>query len=95
MIHIYSIFFLTEGDIDQPAKGTAVVKYSLLPGDSEPDREDTTPTTVSGLGQGKNISIIQAHLQDKASALNSSSELSLPVDSGQIYAHQQGVTCKH
>ncbi|ONM41551.1 hypothetical protein ZEAMMB73_Zm00001d044550 [Zea mays] len=72
-----------EGDIDQPAKETAVIKYSLLPGDSEHDREDTTPTTVSRLGQGKNIGIIQARLQDKASALTSSSELPLLVDSGQ------------
>lgn len=72
-----------EGDIDQPAKETAVIKYSLLPGDSEHDREDTTPATVSRLGQGKNIGIIQARLQDKASALTSSPELPLPVDSSQ------------
>ncbi|ONM62964.1 hypothetical protein ZEAMMB73_Zm00001d000217 [Zea mays] len=41
-----------EGDIDQPAKETAVIKYSLLPGDSEHDREDTTPATVSRLDGG-------------------------------------------
>lgn len=38
---------------------------------------------MSRLGQGKNIGIIQARLQDKASALTSSSELPLLVDSGQ------------